>query len=533
MSLNDNNGNKVEVTNQISNDNKTVKAINKNKILMCILFIFALMISVVSILVMNKEDEIYLESEMVKSPYWISSNSLEDFDLYFLQLENDKGNKVYSPLSIKYALGMLEEGAVGESKNQISSVIGDYNANKYVNSENMSFANALFIKDSYKNSIKNSYINTLSTKYNAEVIYDSFTTPNVFNSWVSDKTFKLINNLTDDISEQDLILVNALAIDMEWVNKIQSEEDMYFVDYPHEGFAQEVFPLNRSDYYALKFDGVSYDVKSVKIGAAANRYDIVNVIGEDSIRNTVFNAYQKWLAEDGCGNDVEDELDIETYLNDYIEEIDSSYNRIDGSTDFYFYVDDDVKVFAKNLKEYNGTTLQYIGIMPKNESLDNYIANTNASNINKLINNLKSIELNSFKDGVITAISGYIPMFKFDYELNLKKDLNKLGIKDIFALDKAGLSNLTNKPAFIDNVFHKANIEFSNEGIKAAAATEVYGAGAAGCGFDYIYDVPVEKIDLTFDNPYLFLIRDITSDEVWFTGTVYEPIEHQGYSYDW
>ena len=59
-------------------------------------------------------------------------------------------NKLYSPLSIKYALEMLAEGANGESKEQISNIIGTYNAKKYTNSSNMSFANALFIKNSFK-----------------------------------------------------------------------------------------------------------------------------------------------------------------------------------------------------------------------------------------------------------------------------------------------------------------------------------------------------------------------------------------------
>ena len=76
----------------------------------------------------------------------------------------------------------------------------------------------------------------------------------------------------------------------------------------------------------------------------------------------------------------------------------------------------------------------------------------------------------------------------------------------------------------IDKAVHKANIEFSNDGIKAAAATAMAGLGAAGGGFDYQFKIPVEEIDVTFDKPYLYLIRDKNSGEVWFAGTVYEPI---------
>ena len=203
--------------------------------------------------------------------------------------------------------------------------------------------------------------------------------------------------------------------------------------------------------------------------------------------------------------------------------MDSNYKKVDTSTDFLFYDDENVKAFAKDLKEYDGTTLQYIGIMPKNVSLDSYIDDINADKVNAIINNLKDIKAENFKEGVITKITGYIPLFKFDYELDLMNDLKELGITDVFNASKAELQDIA-EGAVISKASHKANIEFSNEGIKAAAATQMGGFGSASCEFVYNYDVPVETIDLTFDSPYLFIIRDKDSSEVWFTGTVYEPL---------
>ena len=84
------------------------------------------------------------------------------------------------------------------------------------------------------------------------------------------------------------------------------------------------------------------------------------------------------------------------------------------------------------------------------------------------------------------------------------------------------MSNIT-AGAYISDVKHKANIEFTQYGIKAAAATMMGGAGAAGA-FDYFFEVPYEKVDLTFDKPYMFIIRDKSTGEVWFTGTVYNPL---------
>ena len=43
----------------------------------------------------------------------------------------EKENKVYSPLSIKYALSMLAEGSEGESKKQILDIIYNYNVSSF------------------------------------------------------------------------------------------------------------------------------------------------------------------------------------------------------------------------------------------------------------------------------------------------------------------------------------------------------------------------------------------------------------------
>ena len=175
-----------------------------------------------------------VEKTNVASDYKMTGNDLQKFDLEFLKLENNKENMVYSPLSIKYALQMLGEGANGNTKAQIDAIIGNYQYRKYNNSTNMSFANAMFVRDNYKNSIKQDYIDNLKTKYNAEVITDSFNNASSINKWVKNKTFNLIDGIEDDASIQDLNfdLINALAIDMEWdENKFQ--EYMY-VWYQHE-----------------------------------------------------------------------------------------------------------------------------------------------------------------------------------------------------------------------------------------------------------------------------------------------------------
>ena len=480
----------------------------------------------------NKKETKTIKNEAAqKYDYTMKGNSLENFDLKFLQLENKEKNIVYSPLSIKYALAMLSDGAKGDTKTQIDNIIGEYKSKSYPNNKHMSFANAMFIRNTFQKQVKEEYTKTLKDKYNAEVIIDPFANPNNINKWVSDKTFKLINDLVDDVSQNNFLLINALAIDMNWNNRIQASiadlpEGMkqieYSVGYVHEDYSDFIDLIQDEMYPGMKFNGTD-NIKSVKVGASFNHYDIIKDKGEDNIRKTVKADYEKYLKENPDQKEVCP--GVEEYLNDFVKEIKTNYKQSDISTDFYIADNENEKVFAKDLQTYDKMTLQYVGIMPKKDKLTDYINNTNAEKLSSVIDTMKEVKYENFKEDVVTKIKGNIPLFKYDYELELDKDLKTLGIKNIFDASKADLSNMVQgEKQFIDKTIHKADIEFSNDGIKAAAATAIAGMGATtACSYDYNFKIPVEEIDITFDKPYIYIIRDKDSGEVWFMGSVYEP----------
>ena len=474
--------------------------------------------------------------------YAFNGRELSEFDLSFLKMENGKENKIYSPLSIKYALKMLEEGTTGEAKKQITDVIGEYNLLKYDSNEHMALANALFINQNMKDDIKVEYANKLKDKYGADVFLDSFTSVNNINSWISDKTLNLIEDMLQYIDNNEVfLLVNALGIDMEWENKFLTPGGEGWF-YEHEN----LYGSRPQQVSSADFDKTQ-KVSGMKIEATINNYDIINELGEENIRKTVGDEFKKWakslkstdyeykeifnsdLSDENIEKKLQQYLDGGKYYSDYesegyMKELASNYGKLDYSTDFSFYTDDTVKVFAKDLKEYDGITMQYVGIMPTSENLDSYIKNVKEADINKLIKNLKDLKSENFKQRTATKITGYIPKFDFEYDLDLLKDLETMGITNVFEQGKASLTNISDDESlFINNAIHKANIEFTQDGIKAAAAT-IFGGAGAGDSFNYIYDIPVEEIDLTFDNPYMFIIRDKESGEVWFTGTVYEPL---------
>ena len=70
-----------------------------------------------------------------------NESGIQDFDLRFLRLENKQENIVYSPLSIKYCLAILKDGASGNSEKQLENLIGDYEPKGFTNSKNLSLAN--------------------------------------------------------------------------------------------------------------------------------------------------------------------------------------------------------------------------------------------------------------------------------------------------------------------------------------------------------------------------------------------------------
>lgn len=457
-------------------------------------------------------------------------NQITNFDLAFLK--NEEVNQLYSPLSIKYALGMLQVGAAGNSQQQIESVIGSLTPQKYPNNQNMSFANALFINNKIPDgTIKSSYTKTINEQLNAEILRVPFTSAVSINNWVSDKTFGLIKNLlTDEMlksvggPEQYFALVNALAIDMEWINKIQPYDEVYDLSFPHVNYSSSIFPLQSVGFDILHFNNSTIEVNSLKLAATIHRYDILNELGVDNIRQTVMDEYTYWLSNSAC---AEGWPAPEVYIEEYLEELgDGGYKTVSSSTDFSFYDDDEVKVFAKDLRTYDDVTLQYVGIMPKTTSLNDYVQSLTTDKLASTINQLKSIALENFKDGVVTSIVAKIPVFKFQDKLDLVSTLQSIGITDVFSETKADLSNLASDSTglYIGQAIHQTTVDFNNDGIKASAATALVGGlGSNGCGFSYRFDVPVETIDLTFDNPYLFLIRDKKSGTIWFVGTVYEP----------
>ena len=71
---------------------------------------------------------------------------------------------------------------------------------------------------------------------------------------------------------------------------------------------------------------------------------------------------------------------------------------------------------------------------------------------------------------------------------------------------------------YVGEALHKADVDFSEEGIKAAAVTAFIVMPGA-----FKEEKVEEPIEVNINKPFVFLIRDKDTKDVWFVGNVYEP----------
>ena len=112
-------------------------------------------------------------------------------------------------------------------------------------------------------------------------------------------------------------------------------------------------------------------------------------------------------------------------------------------------------------------------------------------------------------------VSVSLPKFKSEMELNLRRELIKMGMDLPFGRD-ADFSGMTgDKNLFIDEVIHKAFIEVSESGTEAAAAT--------GAVMSLKSALREEPLRFNADHPFLYCIRDRRTGSIIFLGRLVRP----------
>lgn len=174
-----------------------------------------------------------------------------EFALELMKREiNDDTNTLISPYSIVQALAMTANGANGETKEQMETVLGGMpieKLNEYLYTQRTSqpnnerckitTANSIWSRDDDELiSVEPDFLQKNADYYSADVFKAPFdnTTVNDINSWVNDNTDKMIPKLLDEIPDEAVMyLINAVAFDAKWLRPYRANDtvDSYFTDY--------------------------------------------------------------------------------------------------------------------------------------------------------------------------------------------------------------------------------------------------------------------------------------------------------------
>ena len=190
-----------------------------------------------------------------------------------------------------------------------------------------------------------------------------------------------------------------------------------------------------------------------------------------------------------------------------------------------YYKDNNITVLTMDLKDYYEIQFEFMAIMP-NENLNGYVENITKEQINEIDKNLKLSSDEHY------GINISIPKFYFSYNLKLKQDLNKLGIKEAFSENSANFSKMArleemDRCLFVSNALHKAEIKFNEDGIKEdAEPIFIHMTTTRTTATSWPSSSPINEnnpINIIINQPFMFIIRDKITKDIWFTGTVYEP----------
>lgn len=195
-----------------------------------------------------------------------------DFSFHFfknLQTETGADKDIFvSPLSLHIALGMLVNGAEGESKTQIMKALRSEslsqedlnNAYKTLLTElpkadplvKLTLANAIFYKNGF--TVETPFLNTMSGTFNAQIKGLPFVQADVatINKWASDNTNGKITKVLDNI-DPDLVmlLMNALYFKGDWRSKFDKKDTKDQPFYLEGGGQKTVKMMNLTDSFKL------------------------------------------------------------------------------------------------------------------------------------------------------------------------------------------------------------------------------------------------------------------------------------------
>ena len=175
----------------------------------------------------------------------VFANDNNSFTLNFLKTvnETDRSGKsfIYSPLSITYVLGMVNDAATGLTEKELEETLGFHEGgilavNEYCkklidglpkvdNKVTLNIANAIFLNKGF--TLKPQFTQDMQTYYDAkaEVLdFKAAETLDHINGWCNKKTNGMIPNILDEVDPSMVsYLLNAIYFKADWASKFDQK----------------------------------------------------------------------------------------------------------------------------------------------------------------------------------------------------------------------------------------------------------------------------------------------------------------------
>ena len=392
------------------------------------------------------------------------------FTLNFLKTvnETDRSGRsfIYSPLSITYVLGMVNDAATGNTEKELEETLGfhkggiqavnDYcknlidNLPKADSDVELDIANAIFVNKNYL--LLPQFEQDMQYYYDAKAEALDFSSPKTLghiNGWCKEKTKGMIPTILDEV-KPDMVsyLLNAIYFKADWTKKFDPKNTKNEKFATGKGSIE--MPMMHQDVYINYVRNETYTAVTIPYGNSLWNM-MVMLPEEGKTTDDIINH----LAEKGF-SDVEDFNHLAEKGFSDVEDYESLYNSISGDGVF--------RTYEVDLK------------LPRFET---------ASDTKEL-------------DGGLISL------------------LQQMGIRQAFDNQFAEIPNMCDKPVYIEMMRQKAKIKVNEEGSEATAVTvagmgEVTSAGP-------IQEVEIPKATFHANRPFVYVIREMSSGVILFVG---------------
>ena len=394
----------------------------------------------------------------------VFANDNNQFTLNFLKTVNDidKSGKsfIYSPLSITYVLGMVNDAAIGETEKELEQTLGFHEGGiqavndyckklieglpKVDDKVTLNIANAIFVNKDY--TLKQQFQQDTQTYYDATAESLNFSSPQTLghiNSWCNEKTNGMIPTILDEVNPDMMsYLLNAIYFKADWASKFDQKNTKEEIFHPEYEYLMDIISpikLPMMHQNVLIYYGKNDIYSAVKIPYGNGYWNMTVLLPEEGkTTNDIINL----LTENG------------------------------GNVNY-----DSWSLPSKDPFDYSAMSSWEVDLkLPRFET---------SSDTDELYIN----------DGLAGL-------------------MQKMGIKLAFDSYFAQIPNMCDVPVYINMMRQKAKIKVNEEGSEAAAVT------VAGMMEMTAISQPIEYPKATFhaNRPFVYVIREASSGVILFVG---------------